>query len=83
MIKQWFELKTVKKIGLNSQSCKFYSSFECVEIGKSRTENKSIRHILPPLSSTNLRKLQEVSMIDCYKRYYVCKSQDNCQPCSP
>ena len=28
MIKQGFELTNVKKIGVNSQSCKFYSSFE-------------------------------------------------------
>ena len=34
MIEQGFELKNVKKLGVNSQSCKFYPSFECVEIGK-------------------------------------------------
>ena len=28
------ELKNVKILGVNSQSCKFYSSFNCVEIGK-------------------------------------------------
>ena len=34
MIEQGFGLNNVKKIGVNSQSCKFYSSFECVETGK-------------------------------------------------
>ena len=34
MIEQGFELKNVKKLGVNSQSCKFYSSFEYVEIGE-------------------------------------------------
>ena len=34
MIEQGCELKNVKKIGVNSQSCEVYSSFECVEIGK-------------------------------------------------
>ena len=34
MIGKGFELKNVKTIGVNSQSCKWYSSFECVEIGK-------------------------------------------------
>ena len=34
MIVQGFELKNVKKIGVNSQSCKFYASFKRVENGK-------------------------------------------------
>ena len=34
MIEQGFELKNVKKLGVNSQSSIFYSSFKCVEIGK-------------------------------------------------
>ena len=34
MIEQGFELKNVKKLGVNSLSCKFHSSFKCVEIGK-------------------------------------------------
>ena len=34
MIEQGFGLKNAKKLGVNSQSCKFYSSFECFEIGK-------------------------------------------------
>ena len=34
MIEQGFELKNLNNIGVNSQSCKFYSSSECVEIGK-------------------------------------------------
>ena len=34
MIEKGFELKNVKKIGVNSKSCKFYTSLECVEIGK-------------------------------------------------
>ena len=38
MIEQGFELKNVKKLGVNSQSCKFYSSFKCVEIGKQQEE---------------------------------------------
>ena len=68
MIEQGFELKNVKKLGVNSQSCKFYPSFKCVEIGNSKKGDKSIWHILPPLTTTNLRALQEVSMIYCYKR---------------
>ena len=32
MIEQGFELKNVKKVGVNSQSCKFYTTFKCVEI---------------------------------------------------
>ena len=34
MIEQGFEFKNVKKLGVNSQSFKFYPSFKCVEIGK-------------------------------------------------
>ena len=34
MTEQGFELKNVKKLGVNSQSCKFDSPFKCVEIGK-------------------------------------------------
>ena len=36
MIEQGFELQNEKKLGVNSQSCKFYPSFEFVEIGKLR-----------------------------------------------
>ena len=57
MIEQGFELKNVKKLGVNSQSCKFYSFFEYVEIGKSRKGDRPIWHILPPLTNTNLRTL--------------------------
>ena len=34
MKEQGFELKNVKKLGVNSQSCKFHSSFKYVEIRK-------------------------------------------------
>ena len=34
MIKQRFELKNVKELGVSTQNCNFYSFFECVEIGK-------------------------------------------------
>ena len=34
MIEQGFELKNVKKLRENSQSCKFSSSFKYVEIRK-------------------------------------------------
>ena len=34
MIEQGFELKNVKILGVNSQKCKFYSYFECIEIWK-------------------------------------------------
>ena len=34
MIEQGFELMNVKKLGVNSQSCKLNSCYECVEIGK-------------------------------------------------
>ena len=34
MIEEGFQLKNVKKLGVNLQSCKFYPSFECVETGK-------------------------------------------------
>ena len=34
MIEQGFELNNVKKLGVNLQSCKFYSSFKCVDIEK-------------------------------------------------
>ena len=33
MIEQGFEFKNGKKLGVNSQNYKFYSSFKCVEIG--------------------------------------------------
>ena len=34
MIEQALELKNLKKLGVNSKSCKFYLSFKCVVIGK-------------------------------------------------
>ena len=83
MIKQRFELKNVKELGVNTQNCYFYSYFECVEIGKNRKGDKSIWYILPPLTNANLRTLQEVSMIYCNIRYYICKSLDNCELCTP
>ena len=66
MIEQGFELKNVKKTGVNSHSYKFYSSFECVKLESKG--DKSIWHTLPPLINTNLRTLWEVSMIYCNKR---------------
>ena len=53
------------------------------KLENSRKGDKSIWHILPPLTSTNLRALQEVSMIYCYKRKHVCIGLDKSQPCSP
>ena len=34
MIEQGFEIKNVNKIGVDSQSCNFYSSIKCVNIVK-------------------------------------------------
>ena len=34
MTEQGFYIKNVKKLGVNSQSCNFYSSFKCVNIVK-------------------------------------------------
>ena len=68
MIEQGFELKNVKKLVVNSQSCKFFHLLNVSKLENSRKGDKSIWHILPPLTTTNLRVLQEVSMIYCYKR---------------
>ena len=34
MIEQGLDLMNEKKLGVNSQGCKFYSSIKCVKIGK-------------------------------------------------
>ena len=34
MIEQGFEIKNIKKLCVNSQSCNFYSSLKCVKIVK-------------------------------------------------
>ena len=49
MIEKGFALKNVKKLGVNSQSCKFCSSYECVEIGKQQKGSKVILTYLTSL----------------------------------
>ena len=69
MIEQGRDLKNVKKIGVNSQSCKFLyilldvSKLDVSKLENSRKVDKSVWYILPPLINTELRRVLEVSMI--------------------
>ena len=59
----------MKKIGVNSQSCKFLyilldvSKLDVSKLESSRKVDKSVWYILPPLTNTELRRVLEVSMI--------------------
>ena len=53
MIEQGFDLQNDEKLGVNSQSCQFYPSFNVSKLENSRKGDKSIWHILPPLTTTN------------------------------